>query len=42
MIVQISALVVMMPRTSWGEEAEKAQARVQCSEGSITLAFATY
>ncbi|CAL5040403.1 unnamed protein product [Urochloa decumbens] len=38
MAVQIFALVVMMLRTSWDEEAEKAQARVQFSDGSITSA----
>ncbi|RCV23112.1 hypothetical protein SETIT_4G273500v2 [Setaria italica] len=38
MAVQIVALIVMMLRTSWDEEAEKAQARVQCSGGSITSA----
>ncbi|CAD6338381.1 unnamed protein product [Miscanthus lutarioriparius] len=37
MAVQIFALVVMMLRTNWNEEAEKARARVQCSDGSITL-----
>ncbi|XP_062229768.1 protein DETOXIFICATION 16-like isoform X2 [Phragmites australis] len=38
MAVQILALVVMMLQTSWDEEAEKARAGVQCSDGSITLA----
>ncbi|KAL6603517.1 hypothetical protein ACP70R_043878 [Stipagrostis hirtigluma subsp. patula] len=38
MAVQILALVVMMLRTSWDEEAEKARARVQSSDASITLA----
>ncbi|PWZ16695.1 Protein DETOXIFICATION 16 [Zea mays] len=37
MAVQIFALVVMMLQTNWNEEAEKARARVQCSDGSITL-----
>ncbi|CAN6162777.1 unnamed protein product [Urochloa humidicola] len=38
MAVQIFALVAMMLRTSWDKEVEKAQARVQCSDGSITSA----
>lgn len=38
MTVQILALVVMLLRTSWNEEAEKARARVQGSDGRITLA----
>ncbi|KAL6873627.1 hypothetical protein ACP4OV_013709 [Aristida adscensionis] len=38
MAVQIFSLVVMILRTSWDEEAEKARARVQCSAGSVTSA----
>jgi len=38
MAVQIFALIVLILRTSWDEEAEKAQARVRCSDGSITSA----
>ncbi|KAF0903749.1 hypothetical protein E2562_029105 [Oryza meyeriana var. granulata] len=38
MTVQILVLVVMLLHTSWNEEADKARARVQGSDGRMTLA----